>query len=157
MTRNILAGVFMVFMTFCTIGCGSVDVDDNDEAPYSIEYTVNKYYAGYGWGCKELSDGNYKVTIKGGPVFVLKPVYDDPIGRVYAALISYDGNGDPMPSEMAVDYLGDYPVLLQYIEEIDSISRILSWSVNADNLTLGLWDSQVVYNIKTGEYSQFFS
>lgn len=153
-TIPILLIIGVLMLTFTS--CGDIDVEeDNDEMPYSVSYTVNEYFPGYAVSKSiKLDDGNYSITIKDGPTFVLKPVNENTYGP-YAALISYTGNGDPMPVNLATDKLPQ-PVV-DYLLGLEMINQIFDMWQKGTVMTVSAGSStpiSITYDNVTGTIVQ---
>lgn len=149
-----LVALTLFFSLF--IACGNVDVEEeNDEMPLSVSFTVNEYFPGYGVSRSvKLENGDFEITIKGGPTFVLKPVNENPYGP-YASLVSYTGNGDTMPVNMAQDKLPEKVV--NYLSGLEMLDQIFDMYRKGDMMYVEAGDPETVlieYNVKTEVLTQ---
>lgn len=145
--------VILFNLLLCNLtSCDNIDVDDNDEVPFAITSFVDQYFPGQAIGrCKLISDEIYDITVHDGPSMTLKIVRDSNINP-YCSLLSYDGNGQPMPRNMAFNYFDE--TLYDYIDGLGMLNLIYEMNVAGDIIYVELQDTEVIYNTKTGVITQ---
>lgn len=145
--QSLLTAVMVVMFTSCE------DINVNNEGmPYAISDCADQYFQGRGISSfRELDNGNYEFTVNNGPTIIIDIISNNELNVQYD-LISYKGDGESMPVNMAFDKLPE--TLYNYISGVESLNDIYDM-VRVDNVIyITLLDTKLEYDIHTGTITE---
>ena len=147
-------GLFLVsVLGLLWTGCENIDVDD-EGMPFALRSFADQYFQGRGISdYRELPNGNYELTISNGPTMTVSIIPStNPITQDYANLLSYNGQGETMPQNMAYNFFPE--PLYDYIDGLESINQIYTFTLKNNIYTVGLLDTQVIYDSSSGKITE---
>lgn len=136
----LLAAMMSVALMFVASSCHSDD--EWNEMPQEIADFVSKYFPGEGIGSYSHNGNTYHVRIDDGPGLTFDSNY---------AWEIVDGYGMPLPQVMLFDQLP--PKLYGYLQDSQQLDSVFSMERDSRRYTLSLLNSDLFYDIKTGEIS----
>lgn len=148
---KIFAFVALLAIMNLLSGCEDNNVTD-DSIPYCITSCMDQYFQGRAMSeYQELDNGYYRFSVKNGPTLVIDIISNNDWNPLFD-LISYKGNGETMPQNMAWNKL---PAdLYNYIDGLESINQIYEMELSGNIITVTLTDTIVQYNTKTGTITE---
>lgn len=149
--RNFILSIILPVVTFAFVSCEDNNVTD-DSIPFCITSCIDQYFQGRGMSdYEELPNGNYQFTVSHGPTLVIDIISNNEFNPDFN-LISYNGNGETMPQNLAWNKL---PAdLYNYIDGLESINYIYQMKLAGNIIYITLTDTNIQYNTKTGKITE---
>lgn len=149
--KKIMPLVLSFIISLLSTGCEDTNVTD-DSIPFCITSCMDQYFQGRGMSSyEELPNGYYRFSVSKGPTLVIDIISNNEYNPDFN-LISYVGNGEPMPQNLAYNKL---PVdLYNYIDGLESLDQIYEMQLKNNIIYITLFDTDLQYDKTTGKITE---
>lgn len=139
----VIMAILVSLMALALESCSNNDDEAYNSMPDKVKQFVARYYPGYGVKSYTTSGDVVHLRLDNGPGIT----FDKDLN-----LEGVNGYGTTLPQVLLFDMLP--PAMFDYLQSTDELNDVFAMTFTADDVTVELMSSRIVYDVKTAKISR---